>query len=60
MGFRHINDYVCYVWVKDNEVSFSDELNQVPAPLPNLGIPQLQQLGLLEHLSVFWSTQKAG
>ncbi|XP_066219630.1 inositol polyphosphate 5-phosphatase K [Saccopteryx leptura] len=29
VGFRHINDYVCYVWVGDNQVSFSDELNQV-------------------------------
>ncbi|KAM5273482.1 inositol polyphosphate 5-phosphatase K [Ctenodactylus gundi] len=29
VGMRHINDYVSYVWVKDNQVSFSDNLNQI-------------------------------
>ncbi|XP_049557894.1 inositol polyphosphate 5-phosphatase K isoform X4 [Orcinus orca] len=29
VGLRHINDYVSYVWVRDNQVSFSDGLNQV-------------------------------
>lgn len=32
VGLRHINDYVSYVWVRDNQVSFNDGLNQVPAP----------------------------
>lgn len=26
---RHINDYVSYVWVGDNQVSCSNNLNQV-------------------------------
>lgn len=56
VGFRHINDYVSYVWVRDNEVSFSNGLNQVPAPLPNIGFPQLQQFSLPESSSVFWNT----
>ncbi|XP_037663871.1 inositol polyphosphate 5-phosphatase K isoform X1 [Choloepus didactylus] len=29
VGLRHINDYVSYVWVRDNQVSFSDGPNQV-------------------------------
>ncbi|XP_012508488.1 PREDICTED: inositol polyphosphate 5-phosphatase K isoform X3 [Propithecus coquereli] len=29
VGMRHINDYVSYVWVGDNQISFSDNLNQV-------------------------------
>ncbi|XP_004483828.1 inositol polyphosphate 5-phosphatase K isoform X2 [Dasypus novemcinctus] len=29
VGLRHINDYVSYVWVRDNHVSYSDGLNQV-------------------------------
>ncbi|XP_057572452.1 inositol polyphosphate 5-phosphatase K isoform X2 [Hippopotamus amphibius kiboko] len=29
VGLRHINDYVSYVWVRDNQVSFGDGLNQV-------------------------------
>ncbi|XP_032178766.1 inositol polyphosphate 5-phosphatase K isoform X3 [Mustela erminea] len=29
VGLRHINDYVSYVWVRDNQVSFSDGLSQV-------------------------------
>ena len=46
VGLRHINDYVSYVWVKDNQVSFSDRLNQVPSPLPETGVPPRQQRGL--------------
>ena len=53
MGLRHINDYVSYVWVRDNQVSFNDGLSQVPAPFPKLGIPRLQHEGLPEHRSVF-------
>uniref|UniRef100_A0A8C8XM66 phosphoinositide 5-phosphatase n=1 Tax=Panthera leo TaxID=9689 RepID=A0A8C8XM66_PANLE len=29
VGLRHINDYVSYVWVRDNQVSFNDGLSQV-------------------------------
>ncbi|XP_039108709.1 inositol polyphosphate 5-phosphatase K isoform X2 [Hyaena hyaena] len=29
VGLRHINDYLSYVWVKDNQVSFNDGLSQV-------------------------------
>ncbi|XP_024420524.2 inositol polyphosphate 5-phosphatase K isoform X1 [Desmodus rotundus] len=29
VGLRHIHDYVSYVWVWDNQLSFSDGLNQV-------------------------------
>uniref|UniRef100_A0A286XPG9 Inositol polyphosphate-5-phosphatase K n=1 Tax=Cavia porcellus TaxID=10141 RepID=A0A286XPG9_CAVPO len=29
VGMRHLNDYVSYVWVGDNQVSFGDNLNQV-------------------------------
>uniref|UniRef100_A0A8C8ZX20 Inositol polyphosphate 5-phosphatase K n=1 Tax=Prolemur simus TaxID=1328070 RepID=A0A8C8ZX20_PROSS len=29
VGMRHVNDYVSYVWVGDNQISFSDNLNQV-------------------------------
>ncbi|XP_010640465.1 inositol polyphosphate 5-phosphatase K isoform X2 [Fukomys damarensis] len=29
VGMRHINDYVSYVWVGDNQVSFGNNLNQV-------------------------------
>ncbi|XP_039742209.1 inositol polyphosphate 5-phosphatase K isoform X4 [Pteropus medius] len=29
VGLRHINDYVSYVWVGDNQVSSSDGLNQI-------------------------------
>ncbi|KAM4699625.1 inositol polyphosphate 5-phosphatase K isoform 2-T2 [Discoglossus pictus] len=28
-GFRHTNDYVTYAWVKDDEISFSEDCNQV-------------------------------
>lgn len=60
MGLRHINDYVSYVWVRDNQVSFSDGLNQVPAPFPEIGIPHLQQGGLSDLSPVFWKEQRAG
>ncbi|KAJ1186463.1 hypothetical protein NDU88_003244 [Pleurodeles waltl] len=29
VGFRHTNDYVTYAWVKDDEISFSEDVNQV-------------------------------
>lgn len=29
VGLRHINDYVSYVWVGDNQVSSNDGLNQI-------------------------------
>ncbi|XP_018101770.1 inositol polyphosphate 5-phosphatase K isoform X2 [Xenopus laevis] len=29
VGFRHTNDYVTYAWVKDDEISFSEDCNQV-------------------------------
>ncbi|XP_006863513.1 PREDICTED: inositol polyphosphate 5-phosphatase K [Chrysochloris asiatica] len=29
VGLRHINDYVTYVWVGDNQISINDGLNQV-------------------------------
>ncbi|KAM4796806.1 inositol polyphosphate 5-phosphatase K isoform 2-T2 [Rhinophrynus dorsalis] len=28
-GFRHTNDYVTYAWVKDDEISFSEDCSQV-------------------------------
>lgn len=46
VGLRHINDYVSYVWVRDNQVSFSDGLSQVQAHFPGIGIPCLQRVGL--------------
>ena len=57
VGLRHINDYVSYVWVRDNQVSFSDGLTQVPACFPEIGIPHLLHEGLPGHLSVFWKDQ---
>uniref|UniRef100_A0A8C7JG23 Inositol polyphosphate-5-phosphatase Ka n=1 Tax=Oncorhynchus kisutch TaxID=8019 RepID=A0A8C7JG23_ONCKI len=29
VGFRSVSDYITYTWVKDDEVSFNDELTQV-------------------------------
>ncbi|XP_044139802.1 inositol polyphosphate 5-phosphatase K isoform X2 [Bufo gargarizans] len=29
VGFRHTNDYVTYAWVKDDEISFCKDCNQV-------------------------------
>lgn len=49
VGFRHINDYVCYVWVEDNEVSFSDELNQVYINISD--IPETEDQFLLCYYS---------
>ena len=60
VGLRHINDYVSYVWVKDNQVSFSDRLNQVPSPLPETGVPPRQQGGLPELSSALWKRQRGG
>lgn len=52
MGLRHINDYLSYVWVKDNQVSFNDGLSQVPAPSPQIGVPRLGHKALPEHCSL--------
>jgi len=60
VGLRHINDYVSYVWVRDNQVSFSDGLSQVPARFPEIGIPCLPRVALPEHCSVFWKEQRVG
>ncbi|XP_032947010.1 inositol polyphosphate 5-phosphatase K isoform X2 [Rhinolophus ferrumequinum] len=49
VGFRHINDYVCYVWVKDNEVFFSDKLNQVYINISD--IPETEDQFLLCYYS---------
>lgn len=57
VGLRHINDYVSYVWVGDNQVSFGDQLNQVPAPSPELGVPRLQQVGLPEGSCLLEGTE---
>lgn len=27
--FKHVNDYVTYAWVKDDEISFSEDTNLV-------------------------------
>lgn len=29
VAFRHVNDYVTYVWVQDNEISSEDRAKQV-------------------------------
>ncbi|XP_061246606.1 inositol polyphosphate 5-phosphatase K isoform X1 [Bos javanicus] len=49
VGLRHINDYVSYVWVKDNQVSFSDRLNQVYIDISD--IPETEDQFLLFYYS---------
>uniref|UniRef100_A0A8C3YBE1 Inositol polyphosphate 5-phosphatase K n=1 Tax=Catagonus wagneri TaxID=51154 RepID=A0A8C3YBE1_9CETA len=49
VGLRHINDYVSYVWVGDNQVSFSDELNQVY--INRSDIPETEDQFLLFYYS---------
>ncbi|KAB0401943.1 hypothetical protein E2I00_019357, partial [Balaenoptera physalus] len=49
VGLRHINDYVSYVWVGDNQVSFSDGLNQVYIDISD--IPETEDQFLLFYYS---------
>ncbi|XP_004404162.1 PREDICTED: inositol polyphosphate 5-phosphatase K [Odobenus rosmarus divergens] len=49
VGLRHINDYVSYVWVRDNQVSFSDGLSQVYFNTSN--IPETEDQFLLCYYS---------
>ncbi|ELK26980.1 PREDICTED: inositol polyphosphate 5-phosphatase K isoform X1 [Myotis davidii] len=49
VGLRHINDYVSYVWVSDNQVSFKDGLNQVYIDISD--IPETEDQFLLCYYS---------
>ncbi|KAM9211018.1 inositol polyphosphate 5-phosphatase K isoform 1-T1 [Dugong dugon] len=49
VGLRHINDYMTYVWVGDNQVSSSDGLNQVYINISN--IPETEDQFLLCYYS---------
>ncbi|XP_037348583.1 inositol polyphosphate 5-phosphatase K [Talpa occidentalis] len=49
VGLRHINDYVSYVWVKDNQVFSSDRLNQVYINISN--VPETEDKFLLCYYS---------
>ncbi|KAM6164933.1 inositol polyphosphate 5-phosphatase K [Rhynchocyon petersi] len=49
VGLRHINDYVTYVWVGDNQVSINDGLNQVYINTSN--IPETEDQFLLCYYS---------
>lgn len=49
MGLRHINDYVSFVWVGDNQVSSNDGLNQVYINVNN--IPETEDQFLLCYYS---------
>uniref|UniRef100_A0A8C4LNU1 Inositol polyphosphate 5-phosphatase K n=1 Tax=Equus asinus TaxID=9793 RepID=A0A8C4LNU1_EQUAS len=49
VGLRHINDYVSYVWVRDNQVSFSDQLNQVYIDISDM--PETEDQFLLCYYS---------
>nr|KAF6295864.1 inositol polyphosphate-5-phosphatase K [Myotis myotis] len=49
VGLRHINDYVSYVWVRDNQVSFNDGLNQVYINISD--IPETEDQFLLCYYS---------
>ncbi|XP_013358853.1 PREDICTED: inositol polyphosphate 5-phosphatase K isoform X1 [Chinchilla lanigera] len=49
VGMRHINDYVSYVWVGDNQVSFGDNLNQVYINI--FDIPETEDQFLLCYYS---------
>lgn len=49
VGLRHINDYVSYVWVRDNQISFSDRLNQVYINISD--IPETEDPFLLFYYS---------
>ncbi|KAG8520099.1 Inositol polyphosphate 5-phosphatase K, partial [Galemys pyrenaicus] len=49
VGLRHINDYVSYVWVRDNQVFSSDRLNQVYINISN--VPETEDNFLLCYYS---------
>lgn len=49
VGLRHINDYVSFVWVGDNQVSSNDGLNQVYINVNN--IPETEDQFLLCYYS---------
>ncbi|XP_004684857.2 PREDICTED: inositol polyphosphate 5-phosphatase K [Condylura cristata] len=49
VGLRHINDYVSYVWVRDNQVFSSDRLNQVYINISN--VPETEDKFLLCYYS---------
>uniref|UniRef100_A0A2K5RC72 Inositol polyphosphate 5-phosphatase K n=1 Tax=Cebus imitator TaxID=2715852 RepID=A0A2K5RC72_CEBIM len=49
VGLRDIHDYVSYIWVGDNQVSFSDNLNQVYIDISN--IPATEEEFLLCYYS---------
>ncbi|XP_012784924.2 inositol polyphosphate 5-phosphatase K [Ochotona princeps] len=49
LGMRHINDYVSYVWVGDNQVSFSNNHHQVYMNLSD--IPESEDFFLLCYYS---------
>ncbi|XP_004707363.2 inositol polyphosphate 5-phosphatase K isoform X1 [Echinops telfairi] len=49
VGLRHVNDYVTYVWVRDNQISISDGLNQVYINTTN--IPETEEEFLLCYYS---------
>ncbi|XP_059525179.1 inositol polyphosphate 5-phosphatase K isoform X3 [Myotis daubentonii] len=49
VGLRHINDYVSYVWVRDNQISFNDGLNQVYINISD--IPETEDQFLLCYYS---------
>ncbi|XP_058416121.1 inositol polyphosphate 5-phosphatase K isoform X2 [Diceros bicornis minor] len=49
VGLRHINDYVSYVWVGDNQISFSVGLNQVYMDISD--IPETEDQFLLCYYS---------
>ncbi|VTJ55170.1 Hypothetical predicted protein [Marmota monax] len=49
VGMRHVNDYVSYVWARDNQISFSDNLNQVYMNISN--IPETEDQFLLCYYS---------
>ncbi|XP_002747867.1 inositol polyphosphate 5-phosphatase K isoform X2 [Callithrix jacchus] len=49
VGLRDIHDYVSYIWVGDNQVSFSNNLNQVYIDISN--IPATEEEFLLCYYS---------
>ncbi|XP_038183326.1 inositol polyphosphate 5-phosphatase K [Arvicola amphibius] len=49
VGMRHINDYVSYVWVGDNQVAFSNNPNQVYINISD--VPETEDQFLLCYYS---------
>lgn len=49
VGMRHINDYVSYVWVGDNQISFDDSLSQIYINISD--IPETEDQFLLCYYS---------